>query len=274
MAKKLKTSPPRTSVTTEKSDVPDHETLSHALTSKFPQQSLSTETSAKIGEVFTQLHIATKAYSKAAKGLDELSTLVTPEQFTLLLTATALPAIQLNVPGHQMSTPILPQPQTSTTSSRIEIINRTKRTVLPNPESKALRPCEKNSPTRVLTAAIYCRLEKHYFDETRTRMDIANSFLINNSQLSKAVTGIDYKSGPHHYKKNCACTSTTASTSKSPHVEPSTSITASTSKSPRVKPTTSTAQETVPEKEEDTLSSSSSSDLPPAFKIIYHCIIV
>ena len=154
MAKKLKTSPPHTSVTTKKSDVPDLETLSHALTSKFPQQSLSTETSAKIGEVFTQLHIATKAYSKAAKGLAELSTLVTPEQFTLLLTATALPAIQLNVPGHQMSTPILPQPQTSTTSSRIEIINRTKRTVLPNPESKALRPCEKNLPTRVLSATI------------------------------------------------------------------------------------------------------------------------
>ena len=262
MAKKLKTSLSRTSVTTEKSDVPDLETLSHALTSKFPQQSLSTETSAKIGEVFTQLHIASKAYSKAAEGLAELSTLVTPEQFTLLLMATTPPTIQLNVPGHQMSTLILPQPQTSTMSSRIEIINSTKRTILPNPESKALRPCEKNSFTRVLAAAIYCRLEKHYFDETRTRIDIANSFLISNSQLSKAVTGIDYKSGPHHYKKKCTSTSTTAPTSKSPRVEPSTSTTAPTSKSSRVTPTTFTA---VPEQEEDILSSSSSSDLPPAF---------
>ena len=176
MAKKLKTSLPHTSVTTEKSDVPDLETLSHALTSKFPQQSLSTEMSAKICEVFTQLHIASKAYSKVAEGLAELSTVVTPEQFTLLLTATTPPVIQLNVPGHQMSTLILPQPQTSTTSSRIEIINSTKRTILPNPESKALHPCEKNSFTRVLAAAIYCHLEKHYFDETRTRIDIANSF--------------------------------------------------------------------------------------------------
>ena len=67
------------------------------------QESLpDTSTCAKIGEVFSQLNAAHKAYSEAAEGLAELSTLVMPDQFTLLLTATAIPAIQLIVPGHLM----------------------------------------------------------------------------------------------------------------------------------------------------------------------------
>ena len=60
--------------------------------------------------------------------------------------------------------------------------------------------CDKNSATRVLAAAIYCQLKHNYFDETCSRMDIATAFCCNTSQLSKAVTGIDYKLDAHHYK--------------------------------------------------------------------------
>ena len=52
----------------------------------------------------------------------------------------------------------------------------------------------------MLAAAIYCQLEKNYFDETRSRSDVAALFHCNTSQLSKAITGVDYKSGPHYYK--------------------------------------------------------------------------
>ena len=203
MAKQLKTYPPRTKVTTDKTTVPDLKTITQALMMKFPDQSLpNTDTCTKIGEVFSQLNTAHKAYSKAAEGLAELSTLMTPEQFTLLLTATTLPTIQLIIPGHRMSplsTLPPPKPKASTASGRSKIMNFTKLSVLPNPDSEALLNCDKNLPTRVLEVAIYYKLEKHYFDETRSRMDIATAFHCNTSRLSKAVTGIDYKSGPHHY---------------------------------------------------------------------------
>ena len=52
----------------------------------------------------------------------------------------------------------------------------------------------------MLVAAVYCQLEKNYFDETRSRSDVAALFCCNTSQLSKAITGVEYKSGPHHYK--------------------------------------------------------------------------
>ena len=45
--------------------------------------------------------------------------------------------------------------------------------VLPDPDSDTLTSCDDNSATRVLAAAIYCQSEQHYFDETRSRVDIA-----------------------------------------------------------------------------------------------------
>ena len=97
---------------------PDLETITNALIKKFPGQSLpDTSTCKKIGEVFAKLSVASKAYSEATEGLTELSTLVTSDQFTMLLTATMTPAIQLIVPGQLMSplsTTLPLQPQAST----------------------------------------------------------------------------------------------------------------------------------------------------------------
>ena len=185
MAKCLKPSPPRTKVTKDETKVPDLKTITQALTKKCPGQSLpDTSTCVKIGEVFSQLSAVHKAYSEAAEGLAELSTLIMPDQLTLLLTATMIPAIQLIVPGHLMlplSTPLPPEPQASTALGHSKIMNFTKLRVLPNPDSKALSNCNKNSVTRVLAAAIYCKLEHNYFDETCSRMDIVTAFRCNTS---------------------------------------------------------------------------------------------
>ena len=68
-----------------------------------------------------------------------------------------------------------------------------------------LLPCDCNSATCVLAAATYCKLEHLFFEETQSRADVATAFKCNTSQVTKAVTGILYKSGPHHYvpKKQC-----------------------------------------------------------------------
>ena len=104
MAQCLTPTPPHMKVTKDKTKVTDLETITNALRKKFPGQSLpDTSTCKKIGEVFAKLSAVSKAYSKAAEGLAELSTLVTSDQFTMLLTATMTPAIQLIVSGQLMS---------------------------------------------------------------------------------------------------------------------------------------------------------------------------
>ena len=91
-----------------------------------------------------------------------------------------------------------------------------------------------------------------------SRVDVASEFKCNVSQLSKALTGVDYASGPHHYKPKEKKTATKRTSVAASNPEPAKrtsgvpekSEAATTPKSPAV--------------QEDTLSSSSSSDeLPP-----------
>ena len=119
MAQQLKPAPASSTIVKEKRKVPDLETISTTLKNKFPSQSLpDSEVCEKIGEVFSKLSKANKAYAEAAEGLADLSTLVTPEQYTMLLTTATTPAIQIVVPGKliaSFATPPLP-PQLVTTA--------------------------------------------------------------------------------------------------------------------------------------------------------------
>ena len=163
----------------------------------------NTKTCAKIGEVFNKIYCAHKAYADTAEGLAELSTEVTPQQYTMLLTAAIMPTIQIIVPNQLISlltAPPPPQLPASMALGRYEIIKFTKLKVLPNPDASALTTCDENSATRVLAAAIYCKLEHLFFHDTLSRADVATAFHCNMSQLTKAVTGVDYKGGPHKYK--------------------------------------------------------------------------
>ena len=163
MAEHLKPASPRPKVLPQKAKIPDLETITDVMLWKFPGKSLpESSICEKIGDVFSHLSTAQKAYSKSAQGLAELSTLLTPQQYALLLTTTMTPAIQLVVPSQlisPLSKPPPPQPESSTAAGCLVIMNFTKMRVLPNPDSDALTNCNDNSATRVLVAAIYCQLE-------------------------------------------------------------------------------------------------------------------
>ena len=176
---------------------------------KLPKRDLpDSKTCSKIGYVFSKLASPSKAYSEAASGIAELAGEIEPDQMTLLLCAATLPAIQIVIPGQLLSAvakPPPPQSAASTTLRKRDIINYTKQLVLPNPKAPELLPCDRNSATRVLAAATYCKLEHHFFEETQTYADVATAFKCNNSQVTKVITGVIYKLGPHHYvpKKQC-----------------------------------------------------------------------
>ena len=259
MAERLKTTPPHPKAISDKTSIPDLETVTSTMLQKFPGEKLPTASTCEIiGNVFASLSTARTAYSEATQGLAQLATLLTPEQYTLVLAATVTPCIQLIVPGQHispLSTPPPPQQKSETAIGCAEIINFTKSKILPNPEASSLTDCDDNSATRVLAAAVYCQLERKYFDETHSRHEVAALFRCNTSQLSKAITGVEYKSGPHHYKPQKATKRTmeTAEQQTGPSKRkalPSTST------------QTESAQAPDPDVQADTLSSSSDSDLP------------
>ena len=261
----LQPKPPTATVTKEQTEIPDLEAITDALKKKFPKQSLpGKEVCNKISDVFINLAAASKLYGEVAAGLTELANLVTPDQLTMLLCAATMPSIQVVVPGKLISpltTPPPPQPEASTTIGRTEIINHTKKMVLPNPDSPELDTCDRNAAMHVLAAATYCKMEHHLFDETLSRADVVTAFKCNISQITKAVTGVIYKSGPHHYQcKGTKLTTERACDSTNPN--PGTSKARCTDVPTASRPVAQTPTKTVAK---DTLSSSSSSsdsDLP------------
>ena len=203
MARKLEPPPLTAKVSQEKQKILDLEVMTTMFKEWCPSQNvLDAEACKQISNVFFKLAEVHKAYGEAAQGLAELASQVTPKQYTMLLVASAMPTIQVVVPGQMvgpLTTPQLHQAETSTAIGRTELIKFTKSQVLPDPYLPELAEADKNSATRVLAAAVFLKIEKLYFDDTTSQMDASTLFGCKASQLTKANTGVDYKSGPHHY---------------------------------------------------------------------------
>ena len=161
------------------------------MTGRLPQQKLpSSEVCGLIADVFSDLAKAHAAQAQATKGLAELATTVTSEQMTLILAAMVPPTLQLSLPIGTISPLSAPSPQPSTITTREgcrDIMMFCKSQILLDPKADGFLKHDRKSPTRVLAAALYVVLERKYFEE-RT------------AQLTKAVTDVDYESGPHQTK--------------------------------------------------------------------------
>ena len=112
----------------------------------------------------------------------------------MVLAAAVLPTLQLVLPPGQIS-PLSAPPSPPTTATmaagRQDMIKYCKSMILPDPAADCLKDCDKRTPTRVLAVAVFCTLEKHLFDETTPRAEIASLFCITAAQLHKAVTGVN-----------------------------------------------------------------------------------
>ena len=182
--------------------VPTMDNILGSMVNRLPDQKLpDKETCSLISTIFSDLVEAHRHYSSAARGIADIATLIAPEQFTLVLAAAVPPTLQLVLPPgvvSPLSTPP-PPPKTATTAvGKLEMLKYCKTKILPKSTEEVFQKCEERTPIRVLAAAIFCTLEKHLFDETTPRADIANSFSITTAQLHKAITGVD----PMYIKEN------------------------------------------------------------------------
>ena len=213
MKNKLRGKPPQGTVVKEGIKIPTLEDFIETMKKKLTKRDLpDSETCSKIGNVFSKLASASKAYSEAASGIAELAGEIEPDQMTMLLCAATLPAIQIVILGQLLSPLATPPPlqsAASTTMGKRDIINYTKKLVLPNPDAPELLQCDCNSATRVLAAATYCKLEHRFFKEAQSRADVATAFKCNTSQITKSDhrCNIYIRPASLHPKKQCDETS-------------------------------------------------------------------
>ena len=135
MRGKLREKPPKCTVVKERVQIPTLEDFTETLKRKLPKKGLpDTETCSKIGDDFSNLAAASKAYSEAASGIAELANEIEPDQMTMLLCAATLPVIQIVIPGQLLSPIATPPPlqsAASMTMDKMDIINYTKNLFFP-----------------------------------------------------------------------------------------------------------------------------------------------
>ena len=250
----LNPSTPQPKVIKEQRKVPELEHILGAMTGRLPQPKLpSSEVCGLIADIFSDLAKAHSAQAQAAKGLAELATTVTPEQMILILAAAVPPTLQLSLPVGTVSPLSAPPPQPATIMTcegRHDIVMFCKSQILPDPKANGFLKHERKLQTHVLAATLYIVLERKYFEERTSRSDIALVFSLTTAQLTKAVMGVVYESGPHQTKQKRKTDAD--STTPSKVAKTSTDATPSTSRKDSSAVTTQVEQE-------DTLTSSSSS---------------
>ena len=101
-------------------------------------------------------------------------------------------------------------------------------------------------------------MEQHN-NETTPRAKVASKFCVTAAQLHKAITGVDYKGGPHVYKKKRKTTDPAGSTRKLQKISPSPSSVIETTS--ETQETSQEPQDDDPNPAKDTLSSASSESL-------------
>ena len=257
----------------ENRPVPALENILGSMVNRLPdQKSPDKDTCKLISMIFSDLAEAHKHFANAARGIADIATLIAPEQLTLVLAAAVPPTLQLVLPPElvsPLSTPPPPPKPATTALGRLEMVKYCKTKILPTSTDEAFLKCEERSSVRVLAAAVFLTLEKHLFDETTARADIANTFHITSAQLHKAMTGIDYRSGPHVYKRKRKATDAPTTSAKTPKTTSAPSPAPSTSTP--VKETQKTdeiSEESEPDPTEealpsaDTLPTDSSDSLP------------
>ena len=111
MKTKLREKPPQGTVVKEGIKIPTLEDFTETMKKKLPKRDLpDSKTCSKIGNVFSKLASASKAYSEATSGITELAGEIEPDQMMMLLCAATLPAIQIVIPGQLLSPLATPPP--------------------------------------------------------------------------------------------------------------------------------------------------------------------
>ena len=273
LSKTLSSESSKPALIKENRAVPTLDNIFGSMVNRIPGEKLpDKETCSLISTIFSDVAEVHKHFASAACGIADIASLISLEQLTLVPDAAVPPTLPLVLPPgvvSPLSTPTPPPKPTTTALGQLETIKYCKTMILPRSTDEAFQQCKERTPVRVLAAGIFCILEKHFFDETTSRAHVANSFGITAAQLHKAVTGIDYQSGPHAYKRKRKTTDTATTATKIQKTESAPSAVPSTSAQGEEKQKTdesSEESETDPTREAmpsaDMLSSGSSTSLP------------
>ena len=128
--------------------------------------------------------------SMAAANISALGKITDPQMFDLVLKAAARPLVQINIPERYLSPVQDPKPA----STADEVQQKLERKLLPHSDSASIVCEPKNSPTRLLAAALWLQLQCKYMNDG-TAKEACTLFNMSPKSLSHIMSGKQYAGG-------------------------------------------------------------------------------
>ena len=173
-------------------EIPSGEEFLH----KLPEQARWVEKTAFITDIFKHAAQAHEHLSEVCANIPTLAKVTDKTTLMTVINGAVRPLVQLNVPKGFLN----PLEDRKAPTSEEEKKEKVKKTVLPVPDATCLKhePC--NGPTRILTAAVWLKLSRKYFNEG-TAKEACERFLVRAKQLSRVLTGRKYLGGTQARKR-------------------------------------------------------------------------
>ena len=168
------------------SDVPEGWEFLRSL----PEKTRKHEECQLIISTFDHISEAMAHASMAAANILALGKITDPQMFDLVLQAAARPLVQINIPDRYLSPVQDPKPA----STAEEVRQKLEKKLLPHSDSASIVHKLKNSPTRLLVAALWLCLRWKYMNEG-TAKEACTLFNVSPKSLSNIMLGKRYASG-------------------------------------------------------------------------------
>ena len=163
---------------------------------KLPERARQAEEMAFITDILKHVAQAHEHLSEVCANVATLAKITDKMTLMTVINGVVQPLVQLNVPEGFLN----PLEDRKAPTSEEEKKEKVKKTVLPIPDATCLKHEPQNSPTRILTAAVWLKLSRKYFNKGMAK-EACERFLVRAKQLSHVLTGRKYLGGTQACKR-------------------------------------------------------------------------
>ena len=163
---------------------------------QLPERARRAEETAFIIDIFEHMAWAHKHLSEVCANVSALAKVTDKATLMSIINGAIRPLMQLNIPEGFLN--LIEDKKAKMTEE--EKRKKVQKTVLPAPNAPCLAHKPQNSPTPILTAAVWLKMSKKYFNEG-TAKEACEHFDVRAKQLWRVLTGRKYLGGTQAHKR-------------------------------------------------------------------------
>ena len=177
-------------------DPPEEMPTSQEFIRQLPKRARWAEETAFITDIFEHAARAHEHLAEVCANVSALAKVTDKATLLSIINGVVRPLVQLNIPEGFLN----PVEDKWAKTSEEEKREKVRKTVLPVPNAPCLAHEPRNGPTCILTAAVWLKMSRKYFNEG-TAKEACEQFDVRAKQLSRVLTGRKYLGGMQARKR-------------------------------------------------------------------------